>query len=252
VQLLDANGAVVVTSAAGILTPGDWHVIVVKATAGNPAGDVEVYVNDMSTPVITEGGVDLDGAGAIEDGCDLVQFEEQPAGDNVAGQIWVLSELLIYDTEGAAPWNDVIGDKRLYLIETVADSAVEWTPSASTNESNVDDVLTGEHDGDGTYNSSAANGDTDSFTATNLPAGVVGIVGVISVLTAKKADGGTEIDLYHYWESNLVPASEPTGALSTSYKNYQFNKLQNPDGPVDWTETTVNAMLIGYKSADPA
>jgi len=256
VQVLDASAVIIGTSAGAILTPGGWHVIVVKATIGDGAtGSVDVYVNDMNVPVLSLSGKDLNGAGAAN-GCDFVQFEEGPGGDNVAGQIWTLSELIIYDTEDTMPWNDLIGDKRLYLIETVADSSVEWTRNGgATNFSRVGatvDPLTGTHDGDGTYNSSAVNGDADLFTATNLPTGVVGIVGVISVLTAKKADGGTEVEFFHHGESNAVPWSASTGALSTSYKNYQFNKLKNPDGDVDWAETTVNAMLIGYKSAEPA
>ena len=257
VQLLDANGAVVITSAAGILTPGVWHVILVSASIGDPlTGSAEVYVNSLtSNPVITESSIDLNGAGALEDGCDLVQFEEQPAGDNVAGQTWTLSELLIWDTEGALPWSQKIGDKRLYLIQTATDSAeIEWTPNGvGTHQSKVSDDLTGQHDGDSTYNSAAASDKQELFFVTPLPAGVVGIAGVISVLTAKKADGGAQLQLYHFGESTgAAQWDSPVDELTTVYKNYQFNQLKDPDGTVDWTEAAVNGMAIGYRSPDPA
>ena len=248
VQVLDASGSIAGTSAGSVLTSGAHHVIVVKAKIGdNATGTVDVYVNNMATPMLALTGVDLNGPGAAN-GCDFVDFRGAMITDNVTGHNWILSELIVYSSTGAAPWNDVLGDKRLYPLLPTGDSAVAWTRSSgATNADMVDDPLTAEHDGDSTYNSTAAAAVVDEFTLADLPTGVIGIVGVVSNLTARKTDGGAEVGaLNHRIKSNATASLVAAGALTTGYVNYQGMYLLDPNGAITWTKTAVDALLAGY------
>jgi len=257
VQAWDANGSNVGTSAPGVLTSGQWHAIVVKAQIGKAAGDIKIYVNDMVAPVLDLSSKDLLAGGAAT-GCDFISWERNSFDDAAAGAQFILSELMIYDTEGVDVWSDLVGDKRLYPLQTDAYSSVsEWSPSAGINEENVDDPLGAIHDGNGmsdTYNSTIVEDVSDTFTVNPLPVGVVGIVGVISILTAKKSDGGAEPGaLYHVVQSvftnptfDALRPEDDAGSLTVAYRNYQSIRVYDPNGDISWDEASVNAMRIGY------
>jgi hypothetical protein len=249
VQAWDANGSNVGTSAPGVLTSGQWHAIVVKAQIGRAVGDIKIYVNNMVTPVLDLSSKDLLAGGAAT-GCDFISWERNPFDDAAAGAQFILSELMIYDTEGVDVWSDLVGDKRLYPLLPTADGQTDFSRiEGASNFEMVNDPLSTTHlDTDSTdYNYSATPNSLDQFAFANLPTGVVGIVGVVSVLTAKKSDGGTEAgDLYHEIISNLFDAALPVGALTNLYRNYQSIFLLDPSTSAAWTAGGVNGMTAGY------
>jgi hypothetical protein len=158
---------------------------------------------------------------------------------------------MIYDTEGAAPWNNVQPSTRLYALPVTGDNSVAWTRNGgATNFSRVGetfDPLTAVHDSDTTYNSTAAAAVLDEFTLTDLPAGVTGVTALASVITAKKTDGGAEVGaLNHRINSGASIGTAATGALTTSYLNYQSIFVTDPQGGGAWTKARIDALLVGY------
>jgi len=250
-QVWDANNVLAGSTAPNKLPSGQWHVIVIKAQIGKAPGSVDVYINNMVTPALSlVGVVDLLAGGAVT-GCDFIAFERNAFDDAAAGAQYTLSESFFYDTEGAAPWNGspLLGDKRLYPLQPDADDSSAWSIFGDVSSyATVNDALNATHDGDGTYNFTGVLA-LDEMQLPNLTAGVAGIVGVVSVLTAKKSNGGAEVGaLNHRIRSNASVGLIPTGALTDGYLNYQGMYLLDPNGNVPWTPAAINGLFrVGYR-----
>jgi len=247
VRVHNAAGAVAGTSAGVPLVEGVWHVICVKAEIGKNPGLVDVYVNDLTTPALALPAVNL--TDGVATGCDMLFFTQ---GGNEAGSNYSISDIFVWSSTAGptADWDDVIGDKRSYLLlPTAEDGLNEWTPFSGTdNALMVDDPLTAQYDSDITYVSISAANKTDELVLANLPIGIVGIIGVVSVLSARKTDAGAEVGaLSHRIRSAAIPATVATGALTTGYNNYAGMFLLDPDGNVAWTKAKVDALIVGFK-----
>lgn len=128
------------------------------------------------------------------------------------------------------------------LHPTGAGDSTQFTPSASTNHSNVDEP--GLFDGDTTYNSSSTIGHKDSFTCDALPGSPTKqILGVQARVIAREA--GANAVLQAHVRSNGTANSGSSAALTTAYSMVMSNlALTNPDGGSAWTEAAVNAAQV--------
>ena len=243
-RLLNAAAATVVTSSP-VLSLFTWHVIAVEAEIGSAAGTVRVFVDDFVTPVIDESGVDLTDGSAT--GCDMVRWDTNSSSGGFR-----LSEHIIYDTSGAAPWNALLGDKRLYSALPNADHTQGWTRSAgATNFDLVDDPRSTTSDADATYVEASAADTVDLYEFVNIPTGVTGIVGVVAIVEAKKTDAGALPSTMHIrMREPLGPTTADSAAITptTSYEEHQAMFLTEPGGAA-WTAAKVNAAQAGPRIA---
>jgi len=157
-------------------------------------------------------------------------------------------DLYILDTTGAAPQNDQLGDCRIDVSRPTAEGTYSaFTPSAGTdNSANVDDTSP---DGDGTYNSSGAVGDRDSFgMGAMTDVGGATIYGVqANVIARKDASGTRKVRAFtRPVGTNYFGSSQ---SLSTSYLDYREIWQTNPETSSPWAEAEVNASQFGYEVA---
>lgn len=238
IRLEDATSTPVVVSSAGTVVSNIHHVVVCEAQIGSAAGTVRVWVDDMTTPVIDETGVDLDdGAGGA---CDLVQWL-------IGVGSWELSQIFIYDTSGVAPWNANIGDKRLYPLLPDGDDTQGWTRSAGANNFDlVDDPLNAVSDEDGTYVEASAAATLDQYTFEDLPVDASGVISVIANVEAKKTDAGAEPGNLTIRIASGMNTSDSASLspLTTGYLEYQAEFDDVPGGS-GWTPSQVNGLLAG-------
>ena len=141
--------------------------------------------------------------------------------------------------------SDWISDTKIEaLIPTGAGTTTQWLPSAGANWETVDEIPASDAD----YNSVNAVDQIDTF-ATGDMAGDVGSVKCLQV-QARASKDGTPTPL----NFDLAVRSGGTDYFSADHEVptefADFSKLweKNPNGDVAWTETSVNAMEIGYKS----
>jgi hypothetical protein len=100
-------------------------------------------------------------------------------------------------------------------------------------------------DGDTTYVESSTVAHKDTY-AMGPTTGLTSISAVVVNTFAKKTDAGAR-EIRHRVRSNSVDANGGTLALSSNYTSSQSPFYQNPDGNVDWTNTTVSAVEAGME-----
>jgi hypothetical protein len=81
----------------------------------------------------------------------------------------------------------------------------------------------------------------------NLPTPALSVIAVCPIIRAKKTDAGTRALTAVIRSGGTDYDGAVEQFLSTSYSGYREAFLQNPDGPVDWDETSVNAIEVGLR-----
>lgn len=139
---------------------------------------------------------------------------------------------------------DFLGD--LKIVSKVPDGAgthTDFTPSAGANWQNVDDGAS--YDSDSTYNASSTNGHIDSYAITAL--GLTGnIVGVNQIAFLRKDDAGARLAAL-FLKSGATDSVGSDINLSSGYAAYSRLLAQDPNGPIGWTVTNLNASEPGVK-----
>lgn len=243
-QVYDANGTVVATTSGGSVAVSRWNTIAIEAEIGSASGILKVWLNQPSsvaTPVVNLSSIDLDD-GALA-GADMVGWFIQAVS---TAPNYYLSEVLIYDSSGAAPWNAYLGDKRQHvLLPNGAGSSTTWTqtPGSGSNFDKLDDPISALPDDDATYVQGAAGAGADLYAYGNLPAGTVGIVGVVLEADMKKTDAGAISPLLRMRE-NATNVDSAALSPSTTYGKYQHFSADVPGGS-GWSEAEVNALEAG-------
>lgn len=140
------------------------------------------------------------------------------------------------------------GKRFLVSLADGAGQNAQWTPSASTNISNVDDPLSSINDGDATYNKAASSGLKDTFNtaAITVPDGHY-VRAAIPVVIAKKTDTvDSQIKLHEYDGANYTNGSAQF--IPMSYAPVWERFPLAPDGSA-WDATKFNASQFGVESA---
>lgn len=127
------------------------------------------------------------------------------------------------------------------------DSAVDFTPSAgSDNFAMVDDLP---NDGDTTYNESGTAGHEDLFLpdVSGLPAGPIVAVGVYANARASEAGPLEFGGVMESGTERIAPAGE---VLITSYRGKLYVPMQplDPDDDEPWTPARLAAVKFGYRN----
>jgi len=249
-QAIDANDAVAGTTAAGLITPNEWHHIVCDVEVGSTSGLIKIWVNKANasdTPDLSLTGKDLriTATGSL----DMISFGHEfgvSSGGPLNSGVVKYAEITVLDSDGPAGANAFLGDKRFYALSpTGAGVTTTWTPNAGSNFDRVDDPATGASD-DTTYNEGAAQVGADLFVTGDLPVGVVGIVFVGVVVDAKKTDGGDSGDMFiRAHDGTVTGVNSDELDLTTAYRHYLWGFVDVPGGS-GWTRSQVNAAQFGY------
>ena len=141
--------------------------------------------------------------------------------------------------------SDWIGDTSIQaIVPTGIGNSSEWTPSAGDNYACVDEIPFGDAD----YVESSNVDDLDTYVAGDMTGGTIDVKCLqvqsrcaVTVGVAKNIKLVTRVNGTDYLSGDkLVPLT--VKSLFNLWEN-------NPNGSVAWTESTVNAMEIGIKSA---
>jgi len=245
----DAATAVIYTGPGGQLSPATFHTIAVEADIGSDGvgpgtGIVRIWLDQPSsgaTPIVNLANVDLRVGSATT--ADKINF---------GTGAHTLSDFILYDSSGATQ-NVYLGDKRLYAVNTVAETADQaWTPQTGADNA----VMVGTAvkpltaaASSATYNSAAAVPRLDLYTYDDIPLTATGIVAVVVELEASKTDAGAPPGAF----KARIDDGLGTGLdgpvhtlLWPTYRIFQSFFLDVP-GDVGWTATQVNNAVAGPK-----
>lgn len=225
------------TSSGKTVSDGVYHFFEIKAKIANsPNGYVQIWLDN--TQILNLTGQDtLTGTNAYIRQCVLRAI--------CSDIITYFDDLYLLDTNGAAPCNDRLGDIRIDpLRPNGAGSHTDFTPSAGSNDENVDEA--GGPDDDTTYNDGSDVGNQDSYAMEDLEALGATIFGIKSQVTCKKTDAGargykilTRFNGSDFLSDEINPATD----YETRAKIYQIN----PDDSAAFEEADINSMEIGVE-----
>lgn len=244
-QSFNQANTLVETSASNPLTPGSWHWVEIKIVNGSNATNGEITVRVDGSNVLNTTGINT-----MPNNTAQVIGTFMLSGPRTGtGATCRIDDLFIMDTTGSA-FNTFMADRRIQSLIPTADGAtVNWTASASTDVSCVDDALGAAND-DTDYIHSVTAGQESRFAMGNLSVSPTSIDAVMIKMRTRKSDAGDRT-IRGLINSNSVEATGPTIGLSTDYMWRSGGVfLTNPDGSVAWTESAVNALEAGVEVVD--
>jgi hypothetical protein len=231
---LKRGATVVASSAAGVMPIGVWSYVEASATINDTTGVFEVKVNGITAATFNG---DTKNAGTNTT-IDAVQI--YLTGFNYTHYI---DDFYICDDTGSAPQNSYLGEVRIHaLVPNGAGSLTQMTPSAGANYTTVDELP---------YSATdyvrGSSGQTDLYTASDLPGGVSTIFGVQANAIAKKTDAGnlsgrTKI------KAGTTTVSGTTTALISSDIVLTDVRALNPDTSTAWTTGDINSLEVGVEA----
>lgn len=232
-SLTHGTGTVALT---GVLPcDGNWHYIKIKCLFGTLGtnGTFEIYIDEVLTDTLT--GIDTHLGG---NPIDNIRF----AGLGGIGQAW-WDDIIIMDTSGSR-MNDYIDPVKIETFAANADGGVvDWTASAGSDVSCVDDVPNA-HNGDTDYIESSTAAQESRFGMANLADTPTLIHAVQVRLNVKQQTAG---DTYRGLMNS--GGTEQVGATLTPPAAYTWdrNLIQDvdPATSASWTKSGIDALEVG-------
>ena len=225
-------------SYGGILPSDEYHYLEVKTVLGNP-GSVAIQVDGVpvfDTTCITS--VD----GSAWTGVALV------SGGFGSGNLRFVDDLYISDADGAAPWNDVLGDVRVERLRPLNNGAVQmWALGAgAAHWEAVDDADT--PDGDASYITTTTFGDieTNIHEPSALPPGGR-IYGVQMSFYAKKDQPGDRQIAPVFRQAGSNYLGPGVGVTQGAYSFSTAMSQASPATSTEWTLTEINTQEYGVE-----
>jgi hypothetical protein len=162
-----------------------------------------------------------------------------------------LTDLWVTDGEGAAPYNDRLGDCHMVTgVPTGPGHYEQFTAVPGTGERNWENVDDIPPDGDTTYNYRTTGGkDSFGFTATP-PAGIWSVVGVQCNVLSRKDEFGSAM-LRPFYRRGGTDYPGDTSALGYGY--YFYNQMcwpLNPATGLPWVLADLTSPEFGYERLD--
>lgn len=236
---LVVNGSIedsVALASSGMPTAGVFYQIGIAYSADATTGYVTFYV---------EGVAKLTFTGNTGTGCTAFYVMGNRASSGWTGTSNI--DDVYVDGSVSAETDASPPAKQLdFGLATTAGNYAQWTPSASTNVSNVDDAVP---DDDTTYNSATSSGLFDSYnTANPTYAGGLTLVAVLPVAHLRLTDGGfaSTVKLGLRESSTNVVGSDIS--LATAYATKMDRQTSKPSGG-DWDTTAANAVEFLIESS---
>ncbi len=154
--------------------------------------------------------------------------------------VLVWDDLYVIDETGSSPYNTYLGDVRVHsLVPSGAGSSTQLSPSTGANYTTVDELPYSATD----YVYGTA-GQTDLYTASDLPGGTGVIYGVQTNAVVKKTDAGN-ISARSAVKTGGTTYYGTSTAVGTSDQVVSRVDQTNPATATAWTSGDVNGMEIG-------
>jgi hypothetical protein len=216
-------------------TANAYNYIEVMATIADTGGRCVVRLN---------GVVVIDFTGDTRNGGTSANVDALLLGANGGTNCW-FDDVYICDDQGAAPYNDFLGDVRVRTLSPTADgSSKQFTPdSGTTNYSRVNEVP---------YSTAnyvrGSSGQRDTYAMADLPASPGQVLAVQNNAIAKKTDAGalsiknavkSGADVYYGGSTPLGVSDAVVSTLRTT----------DPATSAAWTVAGVNALEAGVEVA---
>ena len=118
----------VASSAAGVISTGNWNYVEISFKSGTSTGSMEVRVN--GTSVVSASSLNMQQNSTSTANFIYLQFSSITA---------YIDDLYLCDTTvgpGTYPMNTFLGDKRIVTMAPATNSAVTWTPATTWTVSN--------------------------------------------------------------------------------------------------------------------
>jgi hypothetical protein len=242
-ELYDCNGALIATSAADIFRANIWHYFQLKVTSANTTGTVILKVDGV-TIFNYVGTIDT----ALPAGVGIDAILHYNIGYSGMNDYSYYDDLIYLDDSGASPQNDFLPDCRICTLAPNGDTATtDWIRSSGSNDYEmIDDIIPGGPDGDTTYLYTNTVGAKSQFDVGALPVSPTAVYGVQHSINLEKLTSDTKT-ARGYLVSNAVVQNGTTRTLATAYSYYVDLVQQDPDGPKEWAESSVNALQVGIE-----
>lgn len=235
-NLFRAGGGapVLVATALNCIGVARWHWIEIKATM-QTSGSVEVKVDGVTVINVT--------ATDFRDGASDTLTGFRMYGSRYFRQY---DEIIICDDTGAT-FNTFFGDMRIAQAVPDADgSVVDWTASAGTDVSCVDDALAA-YDDDTTYIESSTTDQESLFSHAAFTLTGVNVVKFVQLSTLARDDGTNTLrQLVRSGGTTYDSGSDlnPT----TDYQWFNHMRELDPNGTIAWTEANINSAEFGVRA----
>jgi hypothetical protein len=220
------------------LSANTWYDIVIGLTVNDTTGTAEVRVDGVAYVALS----------AQDTKNTANAFFNQLHATASANATQIIDNFFFWDTTSGTGNDLTTWPSGTPIVDTGFVSGpganADWTPSASTNASNVDDNPTA--DDDATYNSSLTVGNIDTFAVDALHAGSGTIIAII-VDTVDRIDDATPHTVSHRIKSSSATVDGTAFNSSASYNNHQTIFTLDPNTGAAPTVAARNAMNFGYK-----
>jgi hypothetical protein len=241
IGLESAFQSIAFVSYGGLLPHGEWHYLEMKILLGdNNTGAVDIQVDGLL--VYSTTGITTSPYGNV--GWTGISFHRSFFYSPVV----FYDDLYIADGDGAAPWNDFLGDVRVEYLRPTANGAVQmWTLGAGPSHwEAVDDGPT--PDDDATYISTTSFGDIETNIHENsvLPPGGQ-VYGVQTSFLCKKDQPGDRLLAPVFRQGGVNHLGDNVAVTQDNYSYSSVVSETNPATSAQWTITEINDSEYGPK-----
>lgn len=226
------NGTSIGLSASGVFPFNTWCYIEAKVTLHDTTGTVDFRIDGVSVLSLT--GLDTKNAGT------KAVFDSVSWGDGGSGVTTQARDFYVCNTAGTKN-NDFLGDVRATFLPPTGDTTPEqWTPSTGSDSFAVVDEATPNTTD---YLQSSTPGHVTRMTLADLPDTTHEVFGLFVKSYAAKSDAG-DASFRNGIFSDATVENGATNVLSTGFTTFMDGFELDPDGDVDWTPTSVNALAV--------
>lgn len=230
------SGTVLGESSGPVLVANAWQHIEIKTKIHATLGTVEVRVDGV--PKITLTGQNTANSGILTTA--QVAFNGKATGLGASINAYI-KDFITWDDQGSSN-NDFLGTCQVVTLTPNGDNSFNWTASTGTTGYNLIDEAPPNDDTDyiSADNTPPA---ASSFNLTNLPVDVTSVKGLMTMVRARKTDGGDG----NVQVSMLSSASTANGAdrpITVAYTYWMDVFETDPATSGAWTPVAVDASKI--------
>jgi hypothetical protein len=237
IEIYRAGSTLTYTSPSQVVFINTWHYVEIEFTLSATVGVINFYLDGVGIYTATGLNTKTGSTSTVIDRLRLGLNDGTGAGSGTCG-VTEFDDLYIKDDTSR------LGERRVQTLYPSGDVAAGWTRlSGASNYLMVNEAQV---DGDTTYNFAASSGLVDTYNFDDVSGTPAQVDGVQFGCFAYKTDAGTR-KIALQVKSGATTSDGSDFALNASYSRFTRLMIQNPDGTVDWTYTTLNAIQGGPK-----
>lgn len=228
-------GVKIAETAGPVYTAHAWTHFEIKYTANTTTGSIEIRVEGQTV-------INLSGANTAPANLNIASLTwgwfETPEPGGYSGTLVHLKDFVMWNTQGAYN-NDFLGSVGVYTLRPNADVNTNWDlVGAATRWEALDETTPNDAD----YISAIASPLPSAYraTLTDLPPDITSVRGLMSVVRARKTDGG-DGNLQVGIDSGVATDQGADRPITTAFTYWSDVSEENPATTSPWTPATVNA-----------